>query len=199
MSFLFSELRRVTNDLHQTGVAWCLVGGLGTSVYAEPRTTKDIDVVVSVPNEQQADNLKDLLVTKGYTNPQLLMHTIPTRRMGWRVFIPPSREASIPLDILVTACGIEKNIVASATTIEILPGLSLPVATLGHLIAMKVLSQNSFDRLQDRVDLLALLRNATEQDRIVVERSLKEMVDRGFASGRNLVEELHEIEAGKIT
>ncbi len=199
MSFLFSELRRVTNDLHQTGVAWCLVGGLGTSVYAEPRTTKDIDVVVSVPNEQQADNLKDLLLTKGYTNPQLLMHTTPTRRMGWRVFIPPSREASIPLDILVTACGIEKNIVASATTIEILPGLSLPVATLGHLIAMKVLSQNSFDRLQDRVDLLALLRNATEQDRIVVERSLKEIVDRGFASGRNLVEELHEIEAGKIT
>jgi hypothetical protein len=119
--------------------------------------------------------------------------------MGWRVFIPPSREASIPLDILVTACGIEKNIVASATTIEILPGLSLPVASLGHLIAMKVLSQNSFDRLQDRVDLLALLRNATEQDRIVVERSLKEIVDRGFASGRNLVEELHEIEAGKIT
>jgi hypothetical protein len=103
MSFLFSELRRVTNDLHQTGVAWCLVGGLGTSVYAEPRTTKDIDVVVSVPNEQQADNLKDLLLTKGYTNPQLLMHTTPTRRMGWRVFIPPSREASIPLDILVTA------------------------------------------------------------------------------------------------
>ena len=199
MSFLFSELRRVTNDLHQTGVAWCLVGGLGTSVYAEPRTTKDIDVVVSVPNEQQADNLKDLLLTKGYANPQLLMHTTPTRRMGWRVFIPPSREASIPLDILVTACGIEKNIVASATTIEILPGLSLPVASLGHLIAMKVLSQNSFDRLQDRVDLLALLRNATEQDRIVVERSLKEIVDRGFASGRNLVEELHEIEAGKIT
>lgn len=197
MSFLFSELRRVTNDLNQSGVAWCLVGGLGTSVYVEPRTTKDIDVVVSVPDEQQADNLKDLLLTKGYTNPQLLMHTIPTRRMGWRVFIPPSREASIPLDILVSACGIEQDIVANSSTIEILPGLSLPVASLGHLIAMKVLSQNSFERLQDRVDLLALLRSANQQDRNMVERSLKEIANRGFSEGRNLVAELHEIEAGK--
>jgi|LauGreDrversion4_2_1035121.scaffolds.fasta_scaffold03109_14 predicted nucleotidyltransferase len=197
MSFLFSELRRVTNDLHQSGVAWCLVGGLGTSVYVEPRTTKDIDIVVSVPDEAQGDNLKDLLLTKGYTSPQILMHTTPTRRMGWRVFIPPSREASIPLDILVSACGIENEIVASSTAIEILPGLSLPVASLGHLIAMKVLSQNPFERLQDRVDLLALLRNATEQDRAVVERSLEDIANRGFSGGRNLVAELHGIETGQ--
>lgn len=197
MSFLFSELRRVTNDLHQSGVAWCLVGGLGTSVYAEPRTTKDIDVVVSVPDEQQGDHLKDLLLAKGYASPQIRMHTCPTRRMGWRVVIPPSREASIPLDILVSACGIEQDMVANASTIEILPGLSLPVASLGHLIAMKVLSQNSLDRLQDRVDLLVLLRNANEHDRAIVERSLKEIGIRGYSEGRDLVAELHEIEAGK--
>jgi hypothetical protein len=117
--------------------------------------------------------------------------------MGWRVFIPPSREASIPLDILVSACGIENEIVASSTAIEILPGLSLPVASLGHLIAMKVLSQNPFERLQDRVDLLALLRNATEQDRAVVERSLEDIANRGFSGGRNLVAELHGIETGQ--
>ncbi|MEN9847208.1 MAG: hypothetical protein RIS36_2355 [Pseudomonadota bacterium] len=198
MSFLFSELRRVTNDLHQSGIAWCLVGGLGTSVYVEPRTTKDIDIVVSVPDEAQRDNLKDLLLTKGYTNPQILMHTAPTRRMGWRVFIPPSRETSIPLDILVSVCGIEYDIVAKSTAIEILPGLSLPVASLGHLIAMKVLSQNPFERLQDRVDLLALLGNATEQDRFVVEHSLKEIAHRGFAGKRDLIAELRDIEAGKM-
>ena len=199
MSFLFSELRRITSDLHQSGIAWCLVGGLGASAYVEPRTTKDIDVVVSVENEQQADSVKDFLISKGYANPQLLMHAAPTGRMGWRVFIPPSREASIPLDILVAACGIEKEIVASAITIEILPGLSLPVASLGHLIAMKVLSQDSFERLQDRVDLIALLRNATEQDRAVVEHSLKEIASLGFSGGRDLLVELHDIEAGKNT
>ena len=175
------------------------MGGLGASAYVEPRTTKDIDVVVSVENEQQADSVKDFLISKGYANPQLLMHAAPTRRMGWRVFIPPSREASIPLDILVAACGIEKEIVASAITIEILPGLSLPVASLGHLIAMKVLSQDSFERLQDRVDLIALLRNATEQDRAIVEHSLKEIASLGFSGGRDLLVELHDIEAGKNT
>lgn len=198
MSFLFSELRRVTSDLHQSGVAWCLVGGLGTSVYIEPRTTKDIDVVVSVSDEAQANRLKESLLSRGYTNPQVLMHTTPTRRMGWRVFIPSSRESSIPLDILVAACGIEKEIVAGATTIEILPGLSLPVASIGHLIAMKVLSQNRFERLQDRVDLMALLRSATEQDRTTVERSLGEIMQRGLAGGRDLLTELRDLEAGKL-
>lgn len=197
MSFLFSELRRVTSDLHQSGVAWCLVGGLGTSVYVEPRTTKDIDVVVSVAGDAQADRLKDFLLSRGYANPQVLMHASPTRRMGWRVFIPPSREASIPLDILVAACGVEKDIVASATTIEILPGLSLPVASLGHLIAMKVLSQNPFERLQDRVDLIALLKSATEQDRSRADHALRAMSKLELACGRDLVAELRDLEAAK--
>jgi hypothetical protein len=197
MSSLFSELRRITSDLHQSEVKWCLVGGLGTSVYVEPRTTKDIDVLVSVTGEEQADYLKDFLLSRGYTKPQVLRHSSPTRRMGWRVFIPPSREASIPLDILVAACGIERDIVAGATTIEILPGVSLPVASLGHLIAMKVLSQNRFERLQDRVDLIALLRIATKQDRVILERSRAEITKLELAYGRDLLAELCDLEAGK--
>ena len=194
MSFLFSELRQVATDLHHSGIPWCLVGGLGASVYVEPRTTKDIDIVVSLANQEETDGVKDFLLSKGYQNPQLLMHASPTRRMGWRLFIPPSREASIPLDILVAACGIEREIVASAITIEVLPGLTLPVASLGHLIAMKVLSQNKFERLQDRVDLIALLVKATEQDRLVVERSLREISSLGFSGSRDLFVELREIE-----
>jgi hypothetical protein len=62
---------------------------------------------------------------------------------------------------------------------------------------MKVVSQNPFDRLQDRVDLLALLRNATGHDRLIVERSLKEISTRGFSCGRDLLAELREIESGK--
>jgi hypothetical protein len=116
--------------------------------------------------------------------------------MGWRVLIPPSRGTSVPLDLLVVACGIEKEIVAKASTIEILPGLKLPVASLGHLIAMKVLSQNSFDRLQDRVDLIALLRSATEQDRITATHALNEMSKLELAGGRDLAAELYDLEAG---
>jgi predicted nucleotidyltransferase len=195
MSFLFTELRRVTSDLHQSGVNWCLVGGLATSVYVEPRTTKDIDVALSVSGEEQANSLKNFLLARGYTNPQLLMHVSPTRRMGWRVFIPSSHEACVPLDILVLACGIEREIVAHAITIEILPGLSLPVASLAHLAAMKVLSQNSSDRLQDRVDLFALLKRATTSERSIIERALADMSKLEIANGRDLVAELGELEA----
>jgi tRNA nucleotidyltransferase/poly(A) polymerase len=65
VSFLFSELRRVTSDLHQSEVTCCLVGGLGTSVYVDPGTTKDIDMVVSVTGEEQADRLKNFLLSRG--------------------------------------------------------------------------------------------------------------------------------------
>ncbi len=46
---------------------------------------------------------------------------------------------------------------------------------------------------------MALLRNATAQDRLVVERSLKDIAERGFSEGRDVVAELREIENGEIT
>jgi predicted nucleotidyltransferase len=168
-------------------------------VYVEPRTTKDIDVAISVSGEEQVNSLKDFLLARGYTSPQLLMHVRPTIRMGWRVFIPSFHETCVPLDILVLACGIEREIVAHASTIEILPGLSLPVASLAHLIAMKVLSQNSSDRLQDRVDLFALLKSATTSDRIIIESALAKMSKLEIANGRDLVAELRNLEATRTT
>ena len=51
MSSLLHDLRRIATDMNQSGLGWCLVGGLAASVYAEPRTTKDVDVAVSVSGE----------------------------------------------------------------------------------------------------------------------------------------------------
>jgi hypothetical protein len=67
-------------------------------------------------------------------------------------------------DLLFASCGIEPEVVAAADAIELFQGLSVPVATIGHLIALKVLSRDDDTRPQDIVDLRALIVEATAAD-----------------------------------
>jgi hypothetical protein len=59
--------------------------------------------------------------------------------------------------------------------LEILPGLRVPVATSGHLIALKILARDDRIRPQDRVDLVTLAAAAgpadIEQARAALSRS----------------------------
>jgi hypothetical protein len=48
MRTLDGTLRRLASDLERLGVPWALIGGLAVGTRAEPRTTRDVDVVVSV-------------------------------------------------------------------------------------------------------------------------------------------------------
>lgn len=57
------------------------------------------------------------------------------------------------LDVLFASSGIESEVVGSAELLEVLPGLTVPVARIGHLIALKVLSRDDRDRHQDIADL----------------------------------------------
>lgn len=194
MSPLLHNLRRIATDMNQSGFGWCLVGGLAASVYAEPRTTKDVDVAVSVSGEGDLLQLLEFLKARGYSKPQVLMHVSPTRRMGWRVLLPASSAGNFtPLDLLSSACGIEVEIVSRSKKIELLPGLTLPVASLGDLIAMKILSQNSADRIQDRADVLALLRSASPDDRQVAQDALTHIAQSGLAAGRDLASDFAEL------
>jgi hypothetical protein len=101
MAAFLSELVRIAY-FYASGVRWCLVGGLGASVYAEPRTTKDIALVVAISDEAEFAHLRNFLICRGYTNPQLLMHSMPTRRMGWRLFLSGSPKNVIPVDFSIT-------------------------------------------------------------------------------------------------
>lgn len=55
------------------------------------------------------------------------------------------------VDLLFASSGIENEVVASADLLEVLPGLTVPVATTAHLIALKVLaySEPGFNRERD--------------------------------------------------
>jgi hypothetical protein len=65
------------------------------------------------------------------------------------------------VDLLFASSGIVGEVVAEAEPIALLPKLTLGVARIGHLIALKVLSRDDVTRPQDLVDRRALLRVAS--------------------------------------
>ncbi|MGH7353020.1 MAG: nucleotidyl transferase AbiEii/AbiGii toxin family protein, partial [Candidatus Rokuibacteriota bacterium] len=89
--------------------------------------------------------------------------------------------------------GIEPEIVESAETLEILPGLRVPVAGVGHLLALKLLSRDDRTRPQDRVDLAALLRVATRADIDGARRGVALIHARGFQRDRDLSRDLERL------
>lgn len=57
MSPLEEALRAIADALDRRQVRWALVGGLAVSARAEPRTTRDVDVAVSVPDDAAGKDL----------------------------------------------------------------------------------------------------------------------------------------------
>ena len=103
-----------------------------------------------------------------------------------------SRAPRAPVDDLwFASSGIEPEIVTEAEVLELLPRLSMRVATTGHLIALKVLSRDDVTRPQDLVDLRALLRVASEADPDRAQRALTLIAARGFHRGRDLIADMN--------
>jgi len=59
-----------------------------------------------------------------------------------------------------------------------------------HLIATKVRSRDDARRPQDRVDLIALLKAASQDDIVAADDALRTIHARGFHRGKDLLAEL---------
>src|SRR5918996_1450786 len=102
-------------------------------------------------------------------------------------------EAGIVLDVLFASSGIEPEIADAADVLEILPGLRVPVAGVGHLLALKLLSRDDRTRPQDRVDLAQLLRATARTDIEVARGAVALIHARGFQRDRDLSRALEEL------
>ncbi len=102
--------------------------------------------------------------------------------------------SGVVVGLLFASCGFEPEVVNEAELLEVLPGLNAPVATTGHLIAMKVLSRNDWERPQDRMGLGALIRVATLSDLEGARLAFSLCRDRGFNGGRDLEEDLRRLQ-----
>ena len=162
MTTLESALQRIAADLRRSNVDFALIGGLAVSVRTEPRFTRDADFAVAVAGDLEAEALIRSLRTHGY-DVQALVEQDAVGRLA-TVRLAVAGERGPVLDLLFASSGIEREVVSAAEPLELLPGLTVKVARVGHLVALKILSRDDVRRPQDVADLRALLRVATAAD-----------------------------------
>lgn len=193
MSGLQAVLRSAALDLDDFNLQWALVGGLAVSVWTEPRFTRDIDLVVAVTGDRDAEQAVHTLQRRGY-RVQALVEQEAAGRLATARLVPRGEdEAGIVLDVLFASSGIEQEIVGAAEVLEILPGVRVPVAAVGHLIALKLLSRDPRTRPQDQVDLVQLLRVARPADLEVARSAVALIRSRGFQRDRDLAADLERL------
>jgi len=163
---------------------FALVGGLAVSFRTIERFTKDIDLVIAVKNDHQAENCVRELAGLGYQVQALLEQTKHGRIATVRMI--KSLGGSVFVDLLFASSGIEAEIVAGADQIEVFENLPIAVASLSGLLALKVLSVDPKYRPQDLIDIKNLLAEASFEDIQETTRLLQLIQNRGYNRGKDL-------------
>jgi hypothetical protein len=187
MTLVEDVLRRIGHDLGQVGVPWALVGGFAVSARAEARFTRDVDLAVVVENDAEAERLVSALLANRYR----LIASVEqdaTGRLATVRLVPPGRDdEGTVVDLLFASSGIEAEIASAAEILEIVRGVTAPVARTGHLIALKLLSRDDETRPTDAADLRALRAVADNVELDRAREAVRLIEVRGYSRGRDLV------------
>lgn len=189
MKHLYEALIVLETDLRAVGVDWVLIGGLAVSARAEPRTTRDVDVAVAVEGDREADGVVRALTGRGYVLREIMEHRTLDRLSTVRLGLRGQDPEGIVADLLFASSGIEAEVVADAQRLEVLPFTYLPVARVGHLLALKVLAARP-ERPQDYIDAQELLKVADERELLRARQAVDLIIRRGFDRRKDLVGDL---------
>lgn len=169
-------LRQASSDLDALGAKWAIVGGFAMAARTRPRYTDDVDFAVAVADDKAAESLVYRMCIRGYAIGEPLEQQYTDRLSTVRMVRPVRGAAAIYTDLLFASSGIEDEIARAAERLTIIPGLKLPVATVPHLIALKVLA----GRRKDLDDIAWLVEVASESDLAAAKDALKLITRRGY-------------------
>ena len=186
MQSVDAVLRQAAADLDAIGARWAVVGGLAVAFRSEPRFTKDVDLAVAVADDAEAEGIVNRLQVRGYALASLVEQDYVNRLATARLVRPEAGTSSAFIDLLFANSGIEDEIVRRADLLEVLPDVFMPVASIGHLIALKALA----GRHQDLTDLGYLISAASDADLDEARASAAMIEERGFNRGQRLCEDL---------
>ncbi len=194
MNALEAALRRIAVDLERHGRRWAVIGGFAVAARAVTRFTRDIDIAVTVTDDADSESLVRQLMADGYR----MLASIEqddTGRLATVRLASPLSGGEVVVDLLFASSGIEPEIAAAAEITDVVPGLRLPIATTGHLIALKLLARDDRERPQDQADLRALDAVSTPADYQDALEAVELISARGYDRGRDLVSALSHLEA----
>jgi hypothetical protein len=185
MIHLGEGLIRVGTDLKALRLRWAVIGGMAVSFRSVARATKDLDVAIAVGSESEAEEVVLSLRIRGYQDQPhgaVFEQKDMNRLATVRLLVPGAVPSRIAVDLFFASSGVEEEIVAAADLRAILPGVYVPIATSGHLLALKVLA----GREKDRADVHALLARASPREIQRARETLALIERRGFNRGKNL-------------
>lgn len=183
---LEAALREVLAELRRQPAAFAIVGGLAVSARSRPRFTQDIDLAVAVSSDAEAEAVVRGLGRRGYRMLAQVEQTATGRLATVRLQRAGAPQTPI-VDLLFASCGIEPEIVAAAEPLQLFPNFTAPIARVGHLLAMKVLSRDPRTRQQDDLDISALLSGLSRAESDRVAKALRLITQRGFHRRRRLL------------
>ena len=184
MSRLEEALRRLARDLADVAARWAVIGGVAVSSRAEPRTTRDVDLAIAVDSDEEAEALVRTLLGRGYQpGEEGVLENLATKRLATVRLVAPGEEPEgIVVDLMFDSSCIEAETIATATPLDVFPGLVLPVASIAHLLALKLLA----GRAQDIADAAALLAVASAADLDAARQACELIATRGCHRDRDL-------------
>jgi predicted nucleotidyltransferase len=182
MTTVGEQLRQATNDMRKIGAKFAVVGGLAVSARAEPRMTRDADLAIAVVSDAEAEQIVFALQALGYC----VLAVVEQEATGRISTVRLDTKGSVITDLLFASSGIEVDIVSRATEISIFPGLVVPVACVGDLIAMKLLARDDRRRPTDADDLRALREVALPADWETARTAVAAIERNGYARKRDL-------------
>jgi hypothetical protein len=176
---LTRALADLAEHLFGCGRSFALVGGLATSVRGEARFTRDIDLVVVVEDDSDAEQL--LLVVRGHGYG--ILATIEQDAVGRLATVRLGHPSGVVCDLIFATCGIEAEVVASAEPVPLSKGVLIPTASVEALLAMKVLSASE-RRPRDLEDIRSMILANPDYDRGAVVELLGRIEARGSRAAK---------------
>ena len=181
--------KSIQETLHELQIKWALIGGLAVSTHANPRFTNDIDLSVSATSDKEVEHIVFQLQQRKWK----AEHIFEDKEKNYisTVRFTHPQHPDIFIDLLFASSGIETEIVEQALSLEAIPDVEIKVAQIGHLLALKILSEAP-GREQDTLDIRALLQEANDIDIKKAKEACVLITSRGFHRERNLLELLEQ-------
>jgi hypothetical protein len=145
---LVPALRALSDWLSDDGIPGTVIGGVAASLLARPRFTRDVDVLIDLPENSWEGALRS--ASRHGLEPRVPDPLSVARRL--RVLLLRHVYSSIDVDVIVGGLDFEREIISRAVTVEV-ANFTIRVPVVEDLTIMKAIA----GRPQDLLDVEGLL------------------------------------------
>ena len=145
-----------------------IIGGVAVAFLGRPRTTRDVDAVVLLPEERWREFLK---AGADYGFVPRFKDTLEFAHRA-RMLLVRHKSSGIEVDISLGNVPFEEELLARSSTLRV-RGLALPLPSAEDLFILKLIS----DRPVDRMDLEGLLDSNPRMDLSYVRNWVRKLAD----------------------